>query len=279
MKKFTAILLVVLIFFVTTVPLVSATESPEISSFSIGNQEFVYEHHGNVIVLTSYLDGIPMDRTIRTIGETTYTWENLQEPKSETILYDASNYYNELPATHAMLAGAGYTPATGRLGTVEYKASGSTSYVYRTLTFTSTLTASPEAAFSYTTEAGQAASVALTNLALAFGKAFPDTFVSKVFSLFVTIAQNKVKESAQFTFAGVGYVYNITARADDGRTSSHVGTTYYGKIFKNKTEIVGSTLYDDYYPEFLAQQNSSVARWFYIDFYDDTFVVNSFNAY
>ena len=68
---------------------------------------------------------------------------------------------------------------------------------------------------------------------------------------------------------GTCYEYNVTAKTTDGRSDTHGGETYYGKIKKNGVWKSGQTVYANYYPEFISRKDS-VASWFYQDFWVDS---------
>ena len=208
-------------------------------------------------------------------------YENLRINTNSITVTRISDYVTQATSTPVLSASAsGYTPLTGNLGYVRYRAMPGAEIVYRNIIFTSRKTDSE----SITKTFNAAKGTAITYIAGLIASALPaggGLIINALLSAVVGKLTGNITSDLVFTLDGTAYYYEITASTTDGtgRQSTEDGATYYGKIIKDGT---GSgtyrTVYGDYYPEFIMEEDIAVAGWFYNDFFLDTYDVYSFNA-
>ena len=255
-----------------------------VQSFCVDNIEYVEERTDDgIFMLSSYVNGNLYDRVTIQMGEDEMLYEKFvtdEQNDEENCSLDSESEMREIYKISDIIipsnavtgsARAGYTPKKGSLGSVRYKTTGTSGTVYRTLSFTSSLVGTTSGSFDVNKGAGTAWTVIFSAICAGFSYGIGVTMAKAIAGAVAGNIVGTVTSSAFVTsINGTCYEYNVTAKTTDGRSDTHGGETYYGKIKKNGVWKSGQTVYANYYPEFISRKDNSVASWFYQDFWVDS---------
>jgi len=251
----------------------------DFADFTIGDLDYIEKRtNDGLFILTSYRDGKMFDRVTIQMGSNEISYEQFHTSNTKIPAAPvAQTYYiSDIIKPNVKNAmRAGYSIKKGSLGTVEYTAIDVMGPQIRTLSFTSAFDGSINSRFDVSGPEGTAWSVIISAIVAGFdyyitgglGKAILIAVVGSLSGSFTSKAFST-------SIDGTCYRYNVTAKAEDKRTSTHGGEVYYGSLKKDGKWVHSQTIYDGYYPEFIAEKDTAVAVWFYQDFGADTFSVN-----
>lgn len=297
MKKIICMFLSIMLLINTSMPAL-ATETVEevgmsqeldyecLSENSWRINEFVYEEEVNADgyhVLSCYKDGVLWDRVIMKLGEDEYVYESFADSSSDKIADPVrqTRYFSDYIIVNSFVnapMAVSYSPKTGSLGEVKYKAlnDSGTGYVTRTLDFTSVLKDSSKGNFDVILPAGATITEAIAIFAAGFGVA--NTVIKSVTIALVTgmvgLINNKLKKALTTEISGTLYCYNVTAEpvpssSAGNKSYTAAGTVYAGTV-KESGRYNNKIIYEDMYPDFISRKDTYVAQTFYREFWSSS---------